>query len=45
MYRWEHPPIEVPPDEFMTQEEAAEELGVSILSIGRYIGEDRGPRP
>lgn len=41
MYRWPNPPIEVEPDVFMTQEEAARVLGVSLLGIGLMIGDDR----
>lgn len=41
MDHWEHPPVEVPAEEFMTQEDAAAELGISILTVGLYVAEGR----
>ena len=41
MYRWPHPPVEVPASDFMTQDEAAERLGVSLISIGMFVATER----
>lgn len=41
MQRWPHPPRVLTSDEFVTQQDAAERLGVSLLSVGRLIAEGR----
>ena len=33
MYRWRHPPVEVGADDFMTQEQAAETLKLSMMWV------------
>jgi hypothetical protein len=41
MYRSLNPPVEVTVDQFLTQQDAAEQLGVWLLTIGRLIAEKR----
>ena len=41
MDRWELPPVEVSAAEFVDQFEAARMLKVSMLGVGRLIGEGR----
>ena len=41
MYSWPAPPREVPVEEFVSQQEAADELGVRMFTIGRLIAERR----
>lgn len=41
MYRSSNPPVEVTVDQFLTQQDAAEQLNVWVLTIGRLIAEER----
>lgn len=41
MSGWQQPPEEVPPEEFVTQDSAAETLGVTGLAVGKLIGDGR----
>lgn len=41
MYRWPNPPMEVAPEQFVSQQDAARELGAAVFTVGRLIAEGR----